>query len=225
MRAVRPDFPYDPVRDFEPIANVGGNAFILGVHQSVPARTLREFVEYARAHPGKLAYGSGGIGTLNHLIMEQFKAAAGFEMVTAHYRGIGPAFQDLLGGQVQVMTPGLAAALPHIRAKRVKPLAVTGLKRHPLVPDVPTFEESGFKGFDAVQWYGIVGPAKVPSDIVSRLHGEIGKALASPAFRDRLANEAIDPMPMTPEEFGRFIQAEIQRWSNLARERGISIDE
>ena len=217
--------PYDPVRDFTPIAMVGGTRNLLVAGPALPVASLNAFLDYAKRSGGKLAYGSGGIGTLNHLIMEQLKAAAGFDAVTAHYRGIGPAFQDLLGGQVQVMTPGLAAALPHIRNNRIKPLAVTGLQRHPLIPDVPTFEESGFKGFDAVQWYGIVGPAKMPADITRKLHAEIEKALASAAFRERLANEAIDPMPMTPEQFGAFIQEELRRWANLARERKITLDD
>ena len=217
--------PYDPVKDFTPIAMVGGTRNLLVTGPTLPIADLNAFLEYARKSGGKLAYGSGGIGTLNHLIMEQFKGAAGFDAVTAHYRGIGPAFQDLLSGQVQVMTPGLAAALPHIRNNRIRPIAVTGLQRHPLIPDVPTFEESGFKGFDAVQWYGIVGPAKLPAEITNRLHAEIGKALASPAFQQRLANEAIDPMPMTPGEFGRFIQDEILRWGALARERKIKLDD
>jgi tripartite-type tricarboxylate transporter receptor subunit TctC len=217
--------PYDPVRDFTPIAMVGGTQNLLVGGPALPVADFAAFLDYARKSGGKLTYGSGGIGTLNHLIMEQFKAAAGFEAVVAHYRGIGPAFQDLFSGQVQVMTPGLAAALPHIRSKKVKPLAVTGLQRHPLVPDVPTFEELGFKGFDAVQWYGIVGPAGMPAEITRKLHGEIGQALASPAFQQRLANEAIDPMPMTPSEFGRYIQAEIERWSALARERKVQLVE
>ncbi len=217
--------PYDPVKDFTPIAMVGGTRNLLVAGPALPVANLSAFLEYAKRSGGKLAYGSGGIGTLNHLIMEQLKAAAGFDAVTAHYRGIGPAFQDLLGGQVQVMTPGLAAALPHIRNNRIKPIAVTGLQRHPLIPDVPTFEELGFKGFDAVQWYGIVGPAKMPAEITRKLHAEISMALASPAFQQRLANEAIDPMPMTPGEFGRFIQDEILRWGTLARERGITLDE
>ncbi len=131
----------------------------------------------------------------------------------------------MLGGQIQVLMPGLAAALPHIRAGKIKPLAVTGLERHPLVPDVPTFEESGFKGFDGVQWYGIVGPAKLPAEITTRLNAEINKALASPALQQRLSGEAIDPMPMTPEQFASFIRADIARWSALARERGISLDD
>ena len=217
--------PYDPVKDFTPIAMVGGTRNLLVAGPALPITELGAFVEYAKKSGGTLTYGSGGIGTLNHLIMEQFKGAAGFDAVTAHYRGIGPAFQDLLARQVQVMTPGLAAALPHIRNGKVKPIAVTGLKRHPLIPDVPTFEESGYKGFDAVQWYGIVGPARLPADITARLHAEISKALATAEFQQRLANEAIDPMPMTPVEFGRFIQEEIQRWGALARERKITLDD
>jgi tripartite-type tricarboxylate transporter receptor subunit TctC len=155
--------------------------------------------------------------------MEQLKVAAGFEAVAVHYRGITPAITDLLGGQTQLMMPGLAAAVPYIRAKRMKPIALTGLGRHPLLPDVPTFEESGFKGFDAVQWYGIVGPAKIPAEITKKLNTEINKALASPALRQRLVGEAMEPMPMTPEQFGKYIQAEFTTWSTLARERKISV--
>ena len=217
--------PYDPVKDFTPIAMVGGTRNLLVAGPALPITELGAFVEYAKKSGGTLTYGSGGIGTLNHLIMEQFKGAAGFDAVTAHYRGIGPAFQDLLARQVQVMTPGLAAALPHIRNGKVKPIAVTGLKRHPLIPDVPTFEESGYKGFDAVQWYGIVGPARLPADITARLHAEISKALATAEFQQRLVNEAIDPMPMTPEQFSAFIQDEIRRWASLARERKITLDD
>src|SRR5262249_33524009 len=163
------------------------------------------------------------MGTLTHLGMEQFRAATHFDAVAAHYRGIGPAFTDLLGGHTMMMMPGLAAALPHISAKKVRPIAVTGLKRHPALPDVPTFEESGFKGFDGVQWYGIMGPAKMPAEITARLNAEINKALASPALRERLSGEAIEPMPMTPGQFGQFVQADIAHWSTLARERRISL--
>ena len=217
--------PYDPVKDFTAIAMVGGTRNVLVVGQAVPVDDLKGLVEHARNSAGGLNYGSGGRGTLNHLAMEQFKAAAGVDAVAAHYRGIGPAIVDLLGGQVQMMMPGLAAALPHISARRMKPVAVTGLERHPLLPDVPTFEESGFKGFDAVQWYGIVGPAKMPAEITRKLSAEINQALASPALQQRLVGEAIEPMPMTPEQFGRFIQADIARWSALARERNISLDD
>jgi tripartite-type tricarboxylate transporter receptor subunit TctC len=217
--------PYDPVKDFTAIAMVGGTPNLLVTGPALPLTDLKAVIGYAKQNAGKLTFGSGGIGTLNHLVMEQLKGAAGFDAVTAHYRGIGPAFTDLLGGQVQVMTPGLAAALPHIRSGKVKPISITGLARHPLLPEVPTFEESGFKDFDAVQWYGIVGPAKMPPQITGKLNAEINKALASLAFQQRLAGEAIDPMPMTPEQFSKFMQADIARWSALARERKISLDE
>jgi tripartite-type tricarboxylate transporter receptor subunit TctC len=216
--------PYDPVGDFTPIAMIGGTRNILVVHPTVPAADLKSFIEYARNKSAKLTHGSGGIGTLTHLVMEQLKAAAGFDAVIVQYRGIGPAFQDMLGGQLESMAPGLAAALPHIRAKKVKPIAITGLARHPLLPEVPTFEESGFKGFDGVQWYGIVGPAKLNPEVTKKLSAEIGKALASPALQQRLVAEAIEPMPMTPEEFGAFIHAELARYSALAREHRISLD-
>jgi tripartite-type tricarboxylate transporter receptor subunit TctC len=159
--------PYDAVKDFTAIAMVGGTPNILIVPPSVPANTLKEFVAYVHANPGKVSYGSSGPGTLTHLAMEQFKIAADLDMIHVPYRGIGPAITDILGGQTQALFPGLAAALPHIKAGKMKPLAVTGTRRHPLLPDVPTFEELGYKGFDGVQWYGIVGPANMPPAIVS----------------------------------------------------------
>jgi tripartite-type tricarboxylate transporter receptor subunit TctC len=217
--------PYDPIKDFTPIAMVGGTQNILVVGLTVPADDLKSLVAYARANSGKINYASGGRGSLNHLAMEQFRGAVGFEAVGAHYRGMGPALVDFLGGQTQMVFPGLAAALPHLRAKKMKPIAITGLRRHPLVPDVPTFEESGFSGFDAVQWYGIVGPAKLPAEITQKLNSEINRALATPAFQQRLSHDAIDPMPMQPDEFRRFIQADIARWTSLARERNISLDD
>ncbi len=193
--------PYDAIKDFTPVAMVGGTPNLLVIQPSVPASDLKSFIDYARQNPAKVNYGTGGIGLLNHLALEQFRAAAGLEAPSyAHYRGIGPAIADMLGGQIHVLMPGLAAALPHIRAGKLKPLAITGLQRHPLVPDLPTFEESGFKGFDGVQWYGIVGPANMPPAIVTTLNAEIGKMLADPQFGERLSSEALEPMPMTPAQ-------------------------
>jgi tripartite-type tricarboxylate transporter receptor subunit TctC len=217
---------YDAVNDFTTIAMVGGTPNILVVTPNVPANDLKSFVEYAKKSPDKLNYGTGGIGLLNHLALEQFRAAAGIEQVTyGHYRGIGPAFQDMLGGQIQVLMPGLAAAMPHIKSGKVKPLAITGLKRHPLAPDVPTFEELGYKGFDGVQWYGIVGPAKMPADVTRRLNAEINKAITSPALQQRLASEALTVMPMSPEQFGKFMQDEIAKYTALAKARNIRLDD
>jgi tripartite-type tricarboxylate transporter receptor subunit TctC len=218
--------PYDAVRDFTPIAMVGGTPNVLVVAPSVPVKDAKGLADYVRANPGKLSYGSGGIGTLNHLLWEQYRAAAGIDVVVAHYRGIGPAFTDFLGGQVQIMTPGLAAALPHLRSGKLNVIAITGSQRHPLVPSVPTFRESGFGGFEnSVQWYGIVGPAKMPRELTSRLNAQINQAIRAPALRERLSSEAIDPMPMTPEQFGKFIQSEIEHWGMVARERHISLDD
>ena len=215
--------PYDAVKDFTPIAMVGGTPNILVVPPSLPVKTLTEFIAYVKANPGKVSYGSAGQGTLTHLAMEQLKVAAGLDMAHVAYRGIGPAITDILGGQTQALFPGLAAGLPHIKAGKMRPLAVTGLRRHPLLPDVPTFEESGYKGFDGVQWYGIVGPANVPAPIVKRLNDEINMLLASPDLRERLSGEALEPMPMTPGEFGQYMRDDIVRWSKVAKERGIEL--
>jgi tripartite-type tricarboxylate transporter receptor subunit TctC len=217
--------PYDAVRDFTPIAMIGGTPNILVLNPALPPADLRGLLDYSKANAGKLSYGTGGVGTLNHLVMEQFRVAAGIEAVPVHYRSIAPAIADLLGGQIQMLMPGVAAALPHIRANKVKPIAITGLQRHRLLPQVPTFEEAGFKGFEGVQWYGIVGPAKLPAALTQRLNAEMNKALASPVLRERLSAEAIEPMPMTPGEFGEFMRADIARWSALARERKISLEE
>ena len=217
--------PYDAVKDFTPIAMVAGTPNILVVPTSVPANNVKEFAAWVKANPGKLSYGSAGPGSLTHLAMEQLKVAADIPDIThAAYRGIGPAFADVLGGQTHALFPGLAAAMPHIKSGKVKPLAVTGLKRHPLLPDVPTFEESGFKGFDGVQWYGIVGPAGLPAPIVKQLNDEINKALADPAFKERLSGEALDPMPMAPDAFGRYIREDIAKWTALAKARNIQIE-
>jgi len=217
--------PYDAVKDFTPIAMVGGTPNILVVPPSLPVKTLPEFIAYAKANKDKLSYGSSGPGTLTHLAMEQLKVATDIDLAHAAYRGIGPAITDILGGQTQALFPGLAAALPHIKAGKMRPLAVTGLKRHPLVPDVPTFEELGFKGFDGVQWYGIVGPANLPPAVVTKLNGEINKMLADPAFADRLSSEALQPMPMTSAAFGQYIRDDIAKWTKVAKERNIQLTE
>ncbi|MEP7208807.1 MAG: tripartite tricarboxylate transporter substrate binding protein [Casimicrobiaceae bacterium] len=215
--------PYDAVKDFTPIAMVGGTPNVLVVPASLPVKSLAEFVQYVKANPGKLSYGSSGPGTLTHLGMEQLKVGADIDMVHIPYRGIGPAFTDILGGQTQAMLPGLAAALPHIKAGKMKALAVTGQKRHRLLPDVPTFEELGYKGFDGVQWYGIVGPANLPPAVVTRLHDEINKLLADPELRERLSGEALDPMPMSSDQFGQYMRDDIARWSRVAKQRNIQI--
>jgi tripartite-type tricarboxylate transporter receptor subunit TctC len=146
-------------------------------------------------------------------------------MLHIPYRGIAPAINDLLGGQTQAMFPGLAAALPHIRSGRMRPLAVTGKQRSPQLKDVPTMQEVGFKGFDAMQWYGSVGPAGLPAEVVHRLNETQVAVLKAPDLAEKLAGEAVEPWPMSPEEFGRYIRSEITRWTALAKARGIHLDE
>ena len=153
--------PYDALKDFTAIGMVGGTPNVLVINSEQSMKDLREFIDYARRNPSRLSYGSSGPGTLTHLAMEQFKLATGIFMVHVPYRGIGPAITDLIGGQTQAMFPGLAAALPHIKGGRLRPLAVTGLQRHRLIAQVPTLQEAGLDGFDGVQWYGIVGPAAI----------------------------------------------------------------
>jgi tripartite-type tricarboxylate transporter receptor subunit TctC len=155
--------------------------------------------------------------------MEQLKVETGIDLQHVAYRGISPAITDILGGQTQALFPGLAAALPHIKADKMRPLAVTGARRHPLLPDVPTLEELGHKGFDGVQWYGIVGPANLPPAIVATLNKAINDALSDPALRERLSGEALEPMPMTPEQFGAYMRGDIAKWTKVARERHIEL--
>jgi len=219
--AVKKNLGYDAVKDFTPIAMIGGTPNLLVVTRAVPVNTLQEFVVYAKANPGKVDYGTSGVGTLNHLVMEQFKRASGVPSMAVPYRSIGQAFTDAMGGQIQVIFPGLAAALPHVRSGAFKPLAVTGDKRHPLLRNVPTFKESGYEGFDGLTWYGIVGPAKLPQAITRKLNEEINKALASPALRDTFAAEALTVMPMTPSQFGKYIVDEIAHWTAVAHDSNI----
>jgi tripartite-type tricarboxylate transporter receptor subunit TctC len=217
--------PYDAVKDFTPIGMIGATPNVLVVNSALPARTLAEFIDYVRKNPGRVAYGSAGPGSLTHLTMELLKQEMGGFMLHIPYRGIAPAFTDLLGGQTQAMFPGLAAALPHLRSGRVRALAVTGRARSLQIPDVPTLEESGFKGFDAMQWYGTVGPAGIAADIARQLNETQVAVLKDTELRERLSVEAVEPMPMTPEQFGAYIRAEIQRWTALAKARNIRLDE
>lgn len=215
------NIPYDAVKDFTAIAMVAGTPNVLVVGGGVPAASVKELVALAKRSP--LSFGSAGQGSLTHLLVEQFKLVVDIQATHAPYRGIAPAITDVLGGQTQFMMPGLAAALQHIKSGKLRPLAVTGNKRHAVLPEVPTFEELGFSGFTAVQWYGIVGPAKMPLAVVSRLNEEINRAIALPELRERLSGEALEPMPMSSAEFSAFIAAEVARWTKLVRERNIEI--
>ena len=216
--------PYDPIKDFTPIGMIGATPNVLVVDANLPINSFKEFVAYLNANKGKVSYGSAGAGSLTHLTMELLKQQLGAPMVHIPYRGIAPALTDTMGGQTQAIFPGLAAALPHIRSGRVRPLAVTGAVRAPQIKDVPTLDELGMKNFDAMQWYGVVGPAAMPADIVTRLNDTLNAVLKAPDLRDKLSAEAVEPMPMTAPEFGDYLQKDLARWTRLAREQKIQLD-
>ena len=216
---------YDAIKDFTPIGMIGATPNVLAVNANLPAKDVREFIDYVKRNPAKVSYGSAGAGSLTHMTMELFKQETGLFMLHIPYRGIAPAITDLLGGQTQAMFPGLAAALPHLRSGRMRALAVTGSQRSAQLKDVPTLDELGFKGFDAMQWYGSVGPAGMPTAVVQRLNETQVAVLKAPDLAERLAGEAVEPWPMTPEQFGQYIRAEIARWSALAKARKIQLDE
>jgi tripartite-type tricarboxylate transporter receptor subunit TctC len=216
--------PYDAVKDFTAIGMIGATPNVLVVNSALPVKNVKEFIDYVKKNPGKVSYGSAGQGSLTHLTMELFKQQIDSFMVHIPYRGIAPAFTDLIGGQTQAMFPGLAAALPHIRSGRVRPLSMTGLTRHSQFKDLPTLDESGFKGFDAQQWYGVMGPANMPAAIVKTLSDSLATVLKAPDLREKLSIEAIEPMVMSPEEFAAFIKKDIARWTKLAKDRKIELD-
>ena len=216
---------YDAIKEFTPIGMIGATPNVLAINTNVPAKNIAEFVDYVKKNPGKVSYGSAGQGSLTHMTMELFKQETGAFMLHIPYRGIAPAINDLLGGQTQAMFPGLAAALPHLRSGRMRALAVTDKQRSAQLKDVPTMEEIGFKGFDAMQWYGSVGPAGMAPDIVRRLNETQVAVLKSPDLAEKLSGEAVEPWPMTPEQFGQYIRSEIARWTALATARKIQLDE
>lgn len=223
--ATRSKLPYDPVKDFTPVGMIGVTPNVLVVNAAnVPSTTVNDFVAFLKQNPGRNSYGSAGQGSLTHLTMELFKLASGTFLVHLPYRGIAPAFTDLLGGQTIAMFPGLAAAMPHIRTGRVRALAITGNQRHPLLEGTPTLAELGYKGFDAYQWYGVVGPPGMPAEVVRRLNESLGSVLTAPDMRGKLAAEALEPTPMAATAFGDFIKADIARWTQVARERKIDLD-
>jgi tripartite-type tricarboxylate transporter receptor subunit TctC len=207
------------------IGMIGASPNVLVIPSSLPAQSLQEFVDLTKRSAGKLGYGSAGIGTLTHLTMELFKNDTGASLLHVPHRGAAPAIADLLAGQTQAMFPSVAAALAHVRSGRLRALAVTGKRRSAQLKDVPTMEEAGLKGFDAVQWYCTVGPAGMAPDVVRRLHDTQVAVLGAPDLPDRLTGEAVDPWPMPPEQLAEHIRSEVARWSALAKARNIHLEE
>ena len=213
--------PYDPVRDFAPITQAVSSASIIVVHPSVPVKSVKELIAFARARAGQLNYASAGVGTYPHMTMALFLSMAGLKMEHIPYKGTGPAMIDMIAGQVSTMAATILTGMPHIRSGRLRPLGITSVARSPIVPEIPTVAEAGLPGFESVQWYGMLAPARSPKEIVTRLHAEMTRILQQPDIKERFAGDGADPVGNTPEEFARYIQSELIKWAKVAREAGI----
>lgn len=217
--------PYDPVKDFTPVALVAQVPNILVINPSVPAKSVRELIALARAKPGYLNFGSGSTGSTGHLAGELFNTMAGVQMVHIPYKGAAPAMADLLSGQVQLMFDNLANALPNVKAGRLRALAVTTLARSAAMPDLPTVAESGLPGFDLTTWFGLMVPAGTPPEIVARLNAEIVRALNAKDMRERLQKMGAEPpADNTPEHFAAFIGTEAAKYAKVVKDSGAKVD-
>jgi tripartite-type tricarboxylate transporter receptor subunit TctC len=212
--------PFDPLRDFAPITFVASNVNVVVVNPAVPAHDVRELIAYARANPGKLAFGSAGTGTSQHLAGELFKQLTGVEMTHVPYKGAGPAVSDLIGGQIPLMFADISAVLPHIQAGKLRALGVTSRTRTALL-DVPTVIEQGVPGFEVTAWFGLLAPAGTPREVVLQLNQGAARVLRTPATAMRLQALGLTPAPGTPEEFADLMRAELARWTKIVRAANI----
>lgn len=215
---------YDPIKDFVAIAPVATIPFVLDLNPSVPAKTVKEFVAYAKAHPGEINYSSAGNGTSNHLAGALFNQTAGTNLVHVPYKGSAPALQDLVAGRVQAMFDLVTTSLPMISAGKVHAIAVTSAKRVPTLPDVPTIKEAGYPDYEVTAWFGLFAPAGTPEAIVARLHDETARALASPEFHAHLAKLGMEPMAGSQAEFATLVKSEAAKWSGVVKAAGIKTD-
>ena len=216
--------PYAALRDFALIADAGSGPQMLVVHPDVPAKTVQELVALAKARPGKLNYASPSSGGANHLAGEMLKSMAGIDVVHVPYKGGAPAEADLLGGRVTFMFHSLPAAMQQVRAGRLRALAVTSPQRVRTAPEVPTVAESGLPGFEVTSWYGVVGPAQLPREIVTRVNSAVNQALANPQMVERLASLGVEATPKTPEQFGEFVRRDIGKWAKVIKDSGATAD-
>ena len=221
---LNPKLPYDPAKDFLPIAFVATSPNVLIVHPSVPVKSPQELVAYIKANPGKLSYGSPGLGSSGHLAGEQFKQLHNLDIAHVHYRGAAPALQDLVAGHVQVMFDIVALTKEQLEAGRVRALAVTSAKREPAIPNVPTMTEAGMPGVEGGPWFGLFAPAKTPRAAIDWLNAQAIKAFSAPDLRQRLTAMGLTIPLGTPEDFGRHVNAETKRWGDVIRKGNIKME-
>ena len=216
--------PYDTEKDLTPVTLVASAPLMLVVHPSVPAKSVQDFIAYASTNPAKLNFGSGGLGTTPHLAGEMLKMMTGAQMTHVPYKGGGPALADLMGGQIQLMLENIPSTLPLTKSGKVRALAVTALKRSSLVPDLPTLDEAGLKGYEIVGWNGLFAPAGTQANIVAHLHEQTVKLLAQADVKERLATLGAEGVGNTPEEFRAFVKAEIAKWARVVKEAGLKVE-
>ena len=221
--SLQPKLGYDPTRDLAPVSLVLMMPSILAINNDVPAKTFQEFVALAKAQPGKFSYATPGVGTPQHIAGELLKMQAGIDVVHIPYRGA--VFTDVIGGRVTMAFQNAGAALPIVREGQLRAIAVTSLKRSPNMPEYPTVAESGFPGFEATSWFGLLGPAGTPAPIVAKLHQETLKVLAQPDMRAKFAQLGLDPVGSSPEELGATIKTDVAKWAKVIREAGIKAPE
>ena len=213
--------PFDSIRDFAPITLAGSSPLVLAVHPSLPVKSVKELVALARARPGQLTYVSAGVGASGHLGGALFETLTGTKMVHIPYKGMAVAITDLMSGQVSLTFGTSLSVIPHARSGRLRALATTGARRSPALPDLPTVAEAGVPGYEASLWYGFVGPARLPPEVVRRLNSAIVAVLGLPDVRDRLASQGVDPQPTTPEEFAQLLASDVERWAKVIQRAGI----
>jgi tripartite-type tricarboxylate transporter receptor subunit TctC len=215
---------FDPQKDLQPITNVLRMPLVLAVNPSVPAKNLKELIAYIKSQGGKFQYASSGSGTPQHLTAELFKTVAKLDMVHVPYKGSAPAITDALGGHVPMLFDSTAAIVPHLKAGKLRPIAVTGAKRSPLLPDVPTFAEAGLPGVESYAWYGFFGRAGTPKDVVGKLNASALKVLKGPDFQGVYKETGSEYVGDSPENFAKFIQAEHAKWSKVVKDSGATVD-
>ena len=216
--------PFDSIKDFTPITLAGAGPLVLAVHPSLPAKNVKELIALAKARPGQLTYVSSGVGASGHLAGALFDSMTGTKMLHVPYKGMSLAVSDLMGGQVSMTFGTSLSVIPHVRSGRLRALATTGAQRSPALPDLPTVAESGLPGYEASLWYGFVGPARMPPEIVQRLNTEIAAILALPDTREKLASQGVDARSTTPDEFARILAADVARWAKVVQKLGLQAE-
>jgi len=216
--------PYDALRDFAAVGQISASTQLMAAHSSVPARSLKEVIALAKSRPGKLTVAIAGQGTLQHFSLEMLKKQVGIDMLMVPYKGSGPAVIDVLAGHVDLIIDAVSVSMPYISSGRIRPIAIVNSARLPSLPDVPTFEEQGLKGFVARGWQGLLVPAGTPPSAIAKLSEALNSALAHPEVRERFATQGLTPVPTTPEQFSAHIRSEIEKWGKVAKAANIKVD-